>query len=155
MNISRANFLLVSVIASLLLFGSCSTRQSDVTTAKAAEIPIAAGDDPEVGRAIALINKLPDSPMGYDELAILFIKRARQTGNFPLNEKAVSSINKALEISPNDENSRKLKASVLMGMKMQLTAFDKFPENIETENGQHQSDAEFQRAFGTFADLKV
>jgi len=146
MNIfSRVNFLLLSVMASLFLFGSCSTRQSDVTTAKAAEIPIAAGDDPEVGQAIALINKLPDSPMGYDQLAIIYIKRARQTGNFPLNANALTSINKALEISPNDENSRKLKASLLL-------SYHKFDEALALGKELEQASPDDAFVYGILTD---
>ena len=145
MNIFRANYLLALLIASLLLFGSCSTRQSDITMAKAAEIPIAAGDDPEVGRAIALINKLPDSPMGYDQLAILYIKRARQTGDFPLNERAVTSINKALEISPNDDHSRKLKASLLL-------SYHKFDEALALGQELEQASPDDAFVYGVLTD---
>ena len=102
------------MLFSIAFFGACSTHQPDITTAQAAEITVANDSDPEVAKAIAFINKVPDSAMGYDQLAVIFIKRARQTGDFSLNAKAVAAIDKALEFAPKDPNSRKLRASLLL-----------------------------------------
>ena len=134
------------LIVSLALFGACSTHQSDVTTtAKAAEIPLLAENDAEVGRAIGLINKLPDSAIGYDQLAILYIKRARQTGDFTLNEKAVTSINKALEVAPNDDNSRKLRASLFL-------TYHKFDEALVLGKELEQASPDDAFVYGVLTD---
>ena len=114
MAFNRNSLLLVLLILHIVLASACSTARTDVITARAAEIPLLANDDPEVAPALALINKLPDSPLGYDQLAVLYIKRARLTGDFSLNERAVSAINKALEAAPDHENSRKLRASLYL-----------------------------------------
>lgn len=115
LNRSNTVISLVLMFAVTVFFGACSTNKSDIeTTAKAAEISIPTDGDPEVGQAIALVNKQPDLAIGYDQLAVIYIKRARRTGDFTLNEKALTAINKALEVAPTDDNSRKLKSSLLL-----------------------------------------
>ncbi len=110
----RDSLLLALLMLNLIILGGCSSNRADMVSAKATEVPVASNDDPEAAPALALINRLPDSPLGYDQLAILYIRRARSTGDFTLNEKAVMSVNKALEIAPADENSRKLRASLYL-----------------------------------------
>ena len=62
--------------------------------------------------------------MGYTQLAAIYIKRARATGDFSLNSKAQTAIDKALEIAPEEGAARKLKSS------LHLT-FHRFAEALE------------------------
>ncbi len=137
--------LLVWFLLIISFCGSCSSYSTETATAKSLDIPTSAEDDPDVGSAIAIIKKMPDSPMGYDQLAILYIKRARQTGNFPLNANAVTSINKALEVSPNDENSRKLKASLLL-------SYHKFDEALALGKELEQASPDDAFVYGILTD---
>ena len=82
-----------------------------------------AATDPRLANAIALVEKSPESPTGYTGLAAIFIKKARETGDFGLNSKAEMAVDKALEIAPDDIDARKLKAS------LQLT-FHRFAEGL-------------------------
>ena len=111
---SQSLKLFALTLFSIAFFGACSTNQPNIDTAQAAGITTANDSDPEVAQAIAFINKVPNSALGYDQLAVIFIKRARQTGDFSLNAKAVAAIDKALEFAPKDPNSRKLRASLLL-----------------------------------------
>src|SRR6187549_2689368 len=89
----------------LALCGGCSRQSTDITSAKAAEsVP----EDREIASALSIIEKSPELPMAYNQLAILYIRRARQTGDFALNTKAESAVRKALEIAPGDGPSRKM-----------------------------------------------
>lgn len=77
----------------------------------AAEAPVSSGDR-EVDSALKFIEKMPESPLGYVQLAAVYIKKARLNSDFQLNNLAETAIKKALEISPNDPASRKIQASL-------------------------------------------
>ena len=68
--------------------------------------------DPEFAKAQKFIEEMPDSSAGYNRLASLYIKKARENGDFSLNSKAESAVDKALEIKFDDAMARKLKASL-------------------------------------------
>lgn len=141
--------LTVIIAAATVFFSACSTHRSDIeTTAKAAEILIQDDGDAAVDQAIALINKVPDSAIGYDQLAVHYIKKARQTGDFTLNEKAVSAIEKALEVAPNDDNSRKLKASLLL-------TYHKFDEALGLGKELNQAAPNDAFVYGILTDANV
>ena len=145
----RTTLSLIIFIVSATIFSSCSTQRNDVaTTAKAAELSVASESDPEVGQAVALINKMPDSPLGYDQLAIVYIKRARLTGDFTLNAKAVSAIDKAIEFAPADGNSLKLKASLLL-------TYHKFDEALLLGKQLQQTAGEDAFVYGILTDANV
>lgn len=82
-----------------------------------AEAPVQAGQSRpvptnEIDAALQYIERVPDSPTGYNQLAVLYIKQARRTGDFGLNNQAEAAVRKALEIAPEEESSRKLQASL-------------------------------------------
>ena len=94
--------------------GGCAVGSSYGERTKAASTIPDSETDPEIRSALELIERIPDSPSGYVQLAITHIQRARKSGDFSLNAKAESAINKALEIAPKDEPARKLKGSLLL-----------------------------------------
>jgi tetratricopeptide (TPR) repeat protein len=113
----RNIFLTMIVIGTSLFSISCSSEGT------ATQVRAAAAD-PKFCAAEELIEKSPDSPTGYDILAALYIKKARKTGDFGLNSKAESAVDKALALDSQDIQARKLKAS------LQLT-FHRFAEGLE------------------------
>lgn len=129
MQIKKVNFqvFLAIVLLSISLFaGACSNTMSDQTVVQAAneDVPEVLSNDKDINESMELIKKMPDSPLGYIQLSTVYIKRARETGDFSLNTKAETAIDKALEIKPDDLNARKLKAS------LQLT-FHRFDKALE------------------------
>lgn len=108
------------LILAAAAFSACSTNHAEPSVA-AGPSRMAASN--EINAALQLIERVPDSTAGYNQLAVLYIKKARQTGDFGLNQQAESAVRKALEIAPNDETSRKLQAS------LHLT-FHRFPEAL-------------------------
>ncbi len=104
---------------------ACSLKMSAPNTVKAAnENLLGATADEEINESLKIIEKMPDSPTGYTQLAATYIKRARATGDFGLNSKAELAIEKALQIAPADIPARKLQAS------LNLT-FHRFAEGLE------------------------
>lgn len=101
---------LILVLAAAL--GACSTQLAESPDAAVvANTPLASGDN-EVDAALRYIEKVPESSTGYNQLAVLYMRRARQTGDFSYTTKAESAIDKALEFAPADPPARKLKASL-------------------------------------------
>lgn len=109
----------------MLIGGACSSRTNETGIVKAAaeNLPTDSADA-KINDVLKLIEKMPDSAVGYNQLAVLYIKKARETGDFSLNSKAETAIGKALRAAPEDVSARKLKAS------LHLT-FHRFAEALE------------------------
>ena len=81
----------------------------------------------EINTAQKIIEEMPDSTIGYDKLAIAYIRRARENGDFSLNTKAQTAVDRALEIDKDDNQAKKLKGSLLL-------TFHRFQEALEYGN---------------------
>lgn len=113
----------------LLLFlaaaiGACSTQLAESPRADKVENQPLPTADREVDAALQFIERAPESPTGYNQLAVLYMRRSRQTGDFSFNSKAETAINRALEFAPADPAARKLKASLHL-------SFHRFKEAAE------------------------
>lgn len=103
----------ISVITVSLIGSACSTQTDKTLTVSAAEENLLTEtNDAQINSVLKLIEKMPDSPLAYNQLAVIYIKRARETGDFSLNSKAETAVNKALQIEPEDSSAKKLKASL-------------------------------------------
>lgn len=121
------HFLIIFVVFFFLIFinSACSPKTAEPDKVEAANSnPPPESKDEELNEALKFVEKAPDSPTGYVQLAAVYIKRARSTGDFSLNSKAETAIDKALQIAPDDASARKLKAS------LHLT-FHRFTEGLE------------------------
>ncbi len=89
---------------------SCSnqTASSPLSVTRTSAAP----QDKEVVTAEEFIEKVPDSPIGYNRLAVVYIKKARETGNVDFNSKAESAVKQALLLAPGDQTARKLTATL-------------------------------------------
>lgn len=112
---------------SLLIFiaASLATSCSFESSATGAD-PIGGYEtsDPRFRPALSEIERTPDLPLAYVNLAIVYMKESRKTGDFSLNDKAATAVAKALEIAPNDVSARKLEASLHL-------AHHRFSEAVE------------------------
>ncbi len=125
----RVTFHFIVIFAAFLFLicinSGCAPKTSDPNTVKAANVNLLTeSTDAEINKVLKIIEKMPDSPMGYTQLAALYIKRARAGGDFSLNSKAATAVEKALQLAPDDVPARKLKAS------LHLT-FHRFAEGLE------------------------
>lgn len=80
--------------------------------------------DKDVSAALKAIEKAPASANAYNNLAVVYIRKARETGDFSLNTKAEFAVKKALEIEPANASARKLQASLYL-------TFHKFQEALK------------------------
>lgn len=100
---------IILFILMVAVLSSCSTHFAEAPMgAETLSVPA----DKELETAMQMIEKAPDSPLGYNQLAVLYIKRARETGDFKLNSKAEAAIQKALAVEPNNASAKKLLASL-------------------------------------------
>ena len=122
MCIKSKSFLILCLVLLATCFSGCSRASAD-TVANAATISTEI-ESPEIKAVLEQISQKPDSANGYVRLASLYIKKARETGDFSINKKADESIDKAIAIAPDDINARKLKASLYL-------TFHRFDEGLE------------------------
>jgi tetratricopeptide (TPR) repeat protein len=111
MRISRLS-LLVIFGALCLMSGACA-RQSASELSPPSEPSTSTVSSPEIVAAEKIIASDPDSPHGYNLLAVACIKKARETGDHSYNKKGEAAVERALAIAPDDQTSRKLHATLL------------------------------------------
>ncbi len=103
---------------SLLLFAvflTTSCFKGEVSQAESIENTlISNAETDEIRVAQELIEKMPDAALGFNKLAVAYIKRARETGDFSLNNKAETAVKRALEIDENNFEANKIYTSLLL-----------------------------------------
>jgi tetratricopeptide (TPR) repeat protein len=131
MKIFKANAIFVlkaAIFGSLIFAFSGCVKQEASQVEENAKNPtattIANASNAEIAAAQKIIEKIPDAPNGYNKLAVAYIRRARESGDFGLNANAQAAVDRALEIDPVNYDSLKLKASLLL-------TFHRFGEALE------------------------
>lgn len=101
--------LLLAILLAAFAASSCSIHDTALNDGPIASVQTA---DPIFQKALTEIERVPDSPLGYVNLAMLYMKESRKTGEFALNDKAADAVAKALEIDPTNIPALKLEASL-------------------------------------------
>lgn len=70
--------------------------------------------DTQINRAQLLIQRQPDAPAGYVQLASGYLQKARETGDFSFNQRAEVAVNKAAEIDPDNYDALKIRTKLLL-----------------------------------------
>lgn len=141
-------FHLLFLLAAIAVGSACSTNASEQSIVKAASEVPSETKDAEINEALKFIETAPGSPAGYTTLAGVYIKRARETGDFSLNSKAETAVDKALEIKPDDLGARKLKAA------LHLT-FHRFDKALETGTNLQKEFPDDPFVYGVLTDANV
>lgn len=141
---------LILALAVVFIGGACSAKMENptVTVEAANENPALETADAEIGEILKLIEKMPDSANGYNQLAAAYIKKARNTGNFSLNSKAEAATDKALQIEAENTTAQKLKAS------LHLT-FHRFDEALKAGKDLEQKFPNDAFVYGVLTDANV
>ena len=143
---------LVSIVS---LGGACTQKSllagdavqpTDAKTEKA--VTTTGGTSPQIEAAQKLIEKAPDAANGYNRLAAVYIRQARETGDFSLNSKAEANVSRALEKEPNNSDSLKLKASLLL-------TFHRFKEALDFAAGLQKQYPRDSFVYGVLTDANV
>ncbi|CAA9410052.1 MAG: hypothetical protein AVDCRST_MAG74-2186 [uncultured Pyrinomonadaceae bacterium] len=124
----RANIysILGTAIFSSLIFGLSGCVKQEASKAESVKTPLAtvSASEAEIAAAQKVVEKSPNAPKGYNKLAVAYIRRARETGDFSLNTNAQTAVDRALEIDSQNYEAHRLKASLLL-------TFHRFAEALE------------------------
>ena len=148
---TRQSFTVIAAFLAFVLIGaSCSSSKTmETTIARAAEEnPFPESSDAEINSALKNIKKSPDAPDAYTRLAALYAKKARETGDFSLNQKAEAAVGRALEIEPKNVQARKLNAS------LNLT-FHRFEEGLKIGQELEKEFPQDAFVYGVLTDANV
>ena len=104
--------------------------------------------DTEIAAAQNLIEKNPKMADGYNKLALIYIRRARETGDFSLNSKAETAVDRALEIKPVNYDAQRIKSSLLL-------TFHRFQEALDFGAQLQKSHPQDAIVYGVLADANV
>lgn len=104
--------------------------------------------DSQIQRAEAIIKAAPERPDGYNLLASAFLQKARETGDFGFNARAEAALNRSLEIAPDDFDTLRLQAALLL-------AYHRFQEALETARRARSLRPDNADVYGAMTDALV
>lgn len=102
----------------------------------------------QIEAAQKLIDKNPNTPEGYDALAVGYIHLARETGDFSLNSKAEAAVSRALEVAPENLTAQKLRISLML-------TFHRFAEALEAATQLQPKSPQDAFFYGALTDANV
>jgi tetratricopeptide (TPR) repeat protein len=108
----------------------------------------ATGADVQIQIAEARIKNFPASPDGYNLLAGAFMQKARETGDFGFNARAETSLDRSLEIAPDDRSALILRATLLL-------TYHRFREAVEEAKRAQVPGRESPDLYGVMTDALV
>lgn len=148
----NVNFSALSISAffglTLFLLSGCVRQEASKVENVSAPPEAVSPADAEITVARKIIEKSPDAAVGYNKLAVAYIRRARETGDFSLNANAETAIGRALEVEPQNYDSQKLKASLLL-------TFHRFAEGLEYAKQLENSHRQDAFIYGVLTDANV
>lgn len=139
-----------AAIFGLMIFGLSGCVKQEASKIEKAESPsvTTSASDAEIATAQKIIEKMPNAPNGYSKLAVAYIIRARETGDFGLNANAQTALDRALEIDPQNYDAQKLKASLLL-------TFHRFAEALEAGKKLQETNPRDAFVYGVLTDANV
>lgn len=136
-------------VLTVALNSACTKQNAASESAPGNEISeVSTTADPEIIAAQNLIKKNPDAAGGYNKLALIYIRRARETGDFSLNTKAETAVNRALEIETENYDAQRIKASLLL-------TFHRFQEALEFGKQLQKAHPQDPIIYGVLTDANV
>ena len=104
--------------------------------------------DSQIQIAEARIKTFPASPDGYNLLAGAYMQKARETGDFGFNARAETTLNRSLEIAPDDSSALILRATLLL-------TYHRFREALEEARRAQVPGRESPDLYGVMTDALV
>jgi tetratricopeptide (TPR) repeat protein len=141
--------LIVCLSAAMIGMSSCAS-QTPVTVRAAPNIEAGSGPavDSRIKKAELMIQNAPQDVAGYNALGVAYIRMARETGDFSLNNKAETAINKALELDASNISSKKFRASLML-------TFHRFAEGLDAGKALQKDNPKDPFVYGILTDANV
>lgn len=148
------------LVAACLVLGAAVTFFSIRTLTKTARreatrpVPLAAVNsfatpaDRRISTAQAMIDRAPSNPAGFNLLAAAYMQKARETGDFSLNAKAEAALGRAAQVAPEDQDTVKLRAKLLL-------TYHRFGEALEAARRAQQRAPRDHDVYGALTDALV
>jgi tetratricopeptide (TPR) repeat protein len=104
--------------------------------------------DKQIGSAQGVIERQPSDPRGYNLLSAAFMQKARETGDFALNNKAEEALNQSFTRSAGNYDALKLQAKLLL-------TFHRFAEALEVAKRAQALRPQDHDVYGALTDALV
>lgn len=104
--------------------------------------------DKQIQAAQSKIQNRPDDPRGFNMLATAFMQKARESGDFTLNERAGLAIEQSFKVAPDNFNAIKLQALLLLN-------YHRFAEALEMTKRAKAINSRDHEVFGAMVDALV
>ena len=150
--------LILGVVIALCGLTSACTRATSGSVSRANSDsllqPVAAGSGPatpadrQILTSQGLIERQPSQPGGYNQLADAFMQKARETGDFGLNARAEQALGRSSEIAPDNYDSLKLRAKLLL-------TYHRFAEALEVSRRAQKLNPRDHDVYGAMTDALV
>jgi tetratricopeptide (TPR) repeat protein len=149
MKLQKFLFLIIGIVFIALTNLACVDQETSLASGSP-DIPAEnmMTEDIDVHAAQKVIEKTPNSAEGYNKLAIVYIRKARETGDFSLNTNAQTAVNRALEIEPQNLQAQKLKGSLLL-------TFHRFEEALNFAQQLQKQYPQDPSIYGALTDANV
>ncbi|MEW6206722.1 MAG: tetratricopeptide repeat protein [Acidobacteriota bacterium] len=104
--------------------------------------------DLQIRRAETIIRLSPSQPDGYNLLALAYIQKARETGDFSFNLRAEAALKRSMEIAPDNFDALKLQAVFLI-------ASHRFSEALDWARRAQAIEPESPDIYGAMTDAMI
>ncbi len=104
--------------------------------------------DREISAAQAALERFPSEPNSYDLLAAAYMQKSRETGDFGLNAKAEEALDRASKLAPDDYNTIKLRAKLLL-------TYHRFAEALQAAQQAQAINPRDHDVYGAMTDALV
>lgn len=142
--------LVLATVISVTGFRAFSNRKSD--SVSKLTMPLlnarATAADRQIQIGEVRIKNFPASPDGYNLLAGAYMQKARETGDFRFNARAETTLNRSLEIAPDDRSALILRATLLL-------TYHRFREALEEAKRAQVPGRENVDLYGVMTDALV
>ena len=136
------------LILSLLILATGGCVKQEASKVEPPASVTANSTDAEVTAAQKIIEQSPQTAKGYNLLAARYVRMARETGDFSINSNAETAVNRALEFEPENLDSKRIKASLLL-------TFHRFAEALEYGTKLHEQSPQDAIVYGVLTDANV
>ena len=147
-------FALTGLILFVFSIGGCTESSSSASVkpetveSKPESAAVTSLTNQQIEAAQKMIEKNPNSPEGYNLLAVAYIHLARETGDFGLNINAQTAVDRALELQSENITAQKLKVSLML-------TFHRFAEALEAATKLQAKSPPDAFIFGALTDANV
>lgn len=105
---------LTALSFSVFLISSCEKQSIEIGETVKAETVRQTPADEKIAQAEKMVEEFPDLAKSHNYLAMAYLQKVRETGDYDFNRQAETAIEKALKIEPESFEARILQAQIFL-----------------------------------------